>query len=327
MAGKRPEINPLDVEQFAALIDDMPRFRFILSMLALCAAPPASASQPFPKFQPNPAIWKLVDEDTEIYMFGTIHALPKALNWRSEALNAVIAKADELVVESLDTGDILGPAVQSAMLAALDRKALVDRIDPKNRQTLIDIVAANGLSMDYLDLIPTWMVTFVIETDASEEQGASREYGVETVLETVFRKAKKPIRAIEDANSVDAALTAMSEQDQLIALNGMLTEIRTAEPESLVPTKETETHPYDGAIEWAKGNVEKIATDLTPEVLGTAYYKILLIDRNTAWAGWLQERMKKPGKILLAVGAGHLSGPESVQNMLIKKGLKVERIH
>ncbi len=53
---------------------------------------------------------------------------------------------------------------------------------------------------------------------------------------------------------------------------------------------------------------------------------VLVRRRNAAWTLWLEERLKKPGTLLFAVGAGHLAGRESVQAMLAKRGLQVKRI-
>jgi hypothetical protein len=36
--------------------------------------------------------------------------------------------------------------------------------------------------------------------------------------------------------------------------------------------------------------------------------------------------LEKPGVFFVAVGAGHLVGPDSVQKMLAAKGLKVVRV-
>jgi uncharacterized protein YbaP (TraB family) len=52
----------------------------------------------------------------------------------------------------------------------------------------------------------------------------------------------------------------------------------------------------------------------------------LLVSRNVRWAQWLDDRLDRPGTILVAVGAGHLAGDESVQAMLRKRGLKVRRV-
>ena len=53
---------------------------------------------------------------------------------------------------------------------------------------------------------------------------------------------------------------------------------------------------------------------------------VLLHQRNTNWADLLKKRLDKPGVILVAVGAGHLAGPDSVQTLLGKRGVKVTRV-
>ena len=37
---------------------------------------------------------------------------------------------------------------------------------------------------------------------------------------------------------------------------------------------------------------------------------ILLERRNLNWSRWLESRLARPGTILVAVGAGHLVGPD-----------------
>jgi uncharacterized protein YbaP (TraB family) len=55
-------------------------------------------------------------------------------------------------------------------------------------------------------------------------------------------------------------------------------------------------------------------------------YRILLVERNKRWAAWVAERMKKPGTVFIAVGAGHLAGRDSLQVQLAKRRLKAVRI-
>jgi len=52
----------------------------------------------------------------------------------------------------------------------------------------------------------------------------------------------------------------------------------------------------------------------------------LLYPRNRAWADWIAQRLKTPGRVFVAVGAGHLAGAQSVQKALEAKGLKVDRL-
>ena len=48
--------------------------------------------------------------------------------------------------------------------------------------------------------------------------------------------------------------------------------------------------------------------------------------RNANWSRWIEQRMAAPGTVMVAVGAGHLAGKDSVQDFLKKRGLKVRRL-
>jgi uncharacterized protein len=52
----------------------------------------------------------------------------------------------------------------------------------------------------------------------------------------------------------------------------------------------------------------------------------LLTRRNFNWSQWIERRMKQPGTVMVAVGAGHLAGEESVQRYLQSRGYKVKRL-
>ena len=54
-----------------------------LDMPALAATPPVTpAPAPAPAAAPSgPALWKVADEDTTIYLFGTVHFLPETADW------------------------------------------------------------------------------------------------------------------------------------------------------------------------------------------------------------------------------------------------------
>ena len=49
--------------------------------LALAGCTTAQAETPPPGAVPGPALWRVGDADTTIYLFGTVHALPKGKPW------------------------------------------------------------------------------------------------------------------------------------------------------------------------------------------------------------------------------------------------------
>ena len=81
-------------------------------------------------------------------------------------------------------------------------------------------------------------------------------------------------------------------------------------------------------IAWSRGDIEAFAPMLrhmqtdSPET-----YNTMFVERNARWADWIATRMKTPGTIMVAVGAGHLSGPDSVQNKLALLGVKSARVN
>ena len=78
---------------------------------------------------------------------------------------------------------------------------------------------------------------------------------------------------------------------------------------------------------WAAGDVAEIARSFSAEFHDSPELQAaLLARRNANWAGWVERRMTQPGSVMVAVGAGHLAGDGSVQEMLKRRGYRVTRV-
>ena len=55
-------------------------------------------------------------------------------------------------------------------------------------------------------------------------------------------------------------------------------------------------------------------------------YGALITQRNRRWTAWAVKQMNEAGVVFVAVGAGHLVGPEGLPSLLEQQGLKVERL-
>ncbi|WOE76427.1 TraB/GumN family protein [Alterisphingorhabdus coralli] len=281
-------------------------------------------------YEPNPAIWRMADEDTTIYLFGTVHVLHRDFKWRSDAVDAVIAEADSLVLETTEEQEqeMLNVDLFTSMFeATAERGVLSAKLDKDNRPKLAKLAGQIGLPVPVVEHMPVWLLTFFTFYETAEDFGSVNEYGVETVLTRLFKRAGKPISAIEDGEAVMAAMNSLDETEMIAELNTALSKWSGRGP--LFGEAEQIRDPaayYADDHGWAKGDTSAMEAGLTREELGDAFYNVLLADRNRAWAEWLDDRMDKPGTVLVAVGAGHLAGPDSVQVMLDKRGLKTERI-
>jgi uncharacterized protein YbaP (TraB family) len=84
----------------------------------------------------------------------------------------------------------------------------------------------------------------------------------------------------------------------------------------------------EAAADWAKGDADGIDKVLLSKMRADApqLYEILLKRRNEAIADQIAARVAKGGTIFVAVGAGHLCGPDSIQAALERRGVRVQRM-
>ena len=312
-------------------------------LTAPAAAQKGSSEAPRPDpaivqdYDPDPAIWLVEDEDTKLYLLGTFHVLPEGFRWRSALLNGIVDQADELIVESSEE-DISDAPIMARMVAAIGkRKPVSEQLSPQNRPKWFAMAKVLGIEAEQFDRMPPLMLMFglgnALGGDAST--GASVEYGVETVLEAAFRAAGKPIGSIENAGDV---LSSLLDIDEPTLIKELDRELSRWDAKSIGAAA---THKPGAAGEaaamqamlstehsWARGE----EVDLSAEFAGAPgvsalFGKRLLDNRNAAWAAWIEQRLAEPGTALIAVGAGHLWGKGSVQDMLARRGIQAERLN
>ena len=275
-------------------------------------APVQSAASP-----PRPAIWLIEDEDTKIYLFGTVHVFPASLRWRSAALNRVIAEADELVMETPDVGPPTPEMARrlSAPMQLGKSIPILERVSARARGPLQAALEATGMPITYFDQMATWGVAFMLtsmQIGANASGGVEEISGAEEVLGVLFRKASKRVSGVESLDQQIGFFATMPFDAQRRFLESVV----LGNPDA------AQQEPTDDS--WVRGDVEAIAAEM--RTLSPELYQVLLTRRNRAWTGWLARRMAQPGVVLFAVGAGHLAGPDSVQRMLAAEGIQARRV-
>lgn len=270
-------------------------------------------------YRPRPAIWLLEDEDTRIYMLGTIHILPPGFHWRSPEIERLVGEADELVVETYDDGDDFPAAM--AMFLRPDAPPLLERVPEEKRAPLAALIEETMIPASAYDEMQTWAAALMLglsgllEAYGAEDPGDAP--GVEDGLEADFIAAKKPIGSIENPTDVMRMLNAVPEEDQVALLLTALEEPGEGQDEEALLARDLEENHA-----WAQGRYKGLdETDGLP----ASFREALLARRNAAWAEWLEKRLERPGTVLLAVGAAHLTGDDSVQKMLEARGLETKR--
>lgn len=274
--------------------------------------------RPVQNYRPDPAIWRIRDHDTTIYLFGTIHVLPPGFKWRSAALDHVVASADTLMVESVDDRSAADAAGTTTAMRALP--PIAARVSPSHRAALEHFTA--GLpppAVKLLDGLPTWIVALSVGFVREYRIGAVPGPGADDWLERQFHAAGKPVVPIEDGEKVMAAVNAMPEAEQRRMLDAAL--------DAPQPTLNQLRAP---AHAWARGDVgpgSALAVDLKGSSGTSALDGPLMNDRNRAWAAALAARLRQQhGTVLFAAGASHFIGDGSVIDLLRRQGIRVTRI-
>jgi uncharacterized protein YbaP (TraB family) len=265
------------------------------------------------------ALWQIDDGDTKIWLLGTIHALPEKVKWHSPAIDKAIGAANELVLETVVDHD---PQKTTALILSLGSQPnlppLAERIAPAKRAALAAMIAETKVPTAAFDRLKTWAAAFLlVGLTVRDAVGESNVSGVETQLAENFTASKRPIRGLETAAQQLGFFNALSEGEQRRFL------------EDTVDTGKTAKSDFKAMLRaWLKGDEKAIAHSFdTEEEISPVLRDVLIRKRNIAWADWLAKRLQQPGQLLVAVGAGHLAGPDSVQTQLAARGIKVSRIN
>lgn len=283
-------------------------------------APQAQPARPAPQAAPRvrharPAMWRVADEDTTIYLFGTIHALPAGIDWHTPAFDRAMAGADELVLE-LPPGD-LGAGAQAAMLAhgfADGLPPILERVPEDRREALAQAIRRSGVPMAQFDRMKTWLAGTLLAVIGFQHIGIEGAEGVEHGLTDAA--GTKPVTGLETAAQQIGYLDSLSEESQRAML------VAATEPDG------TDARDFQTMLDaWAGGDTAAIARTFNADDSVTPELKrVLLTERNARWASWVQHRLDRPGTVFVAVGAGHLAGEESVVADLAERGVEVERM-
>lgn len=273
------------------------------------AAPPPVAAEV------HPALWKLGDADTTVYLFGTIHLLPQGIDWFKGPLAEAFAGSSELVTEipEIDPATSQAVLLKQGILPA--GQSLRDQMNPKERARFEQTLASFNLPANAFDRFRPWYAAVVLTTLPLQRKGYSLASGVETDLAARAKAAAKPRIGLETLDYQLGLFASFSPKVQ----RRYLFEVIDA-----LPRLEQDVEALVEA--WRLGDAPQLAELMNAEQDDPAMVAALLTNRNKAWARWIKARLAEPGTVFIAVGAGHLGGKGSVQDQLTALGIKTDRV-
>jgi uncharacterized protein YbaP (TraB family) len=285
--------------------------RLLLAILSLVLASTAALAAP--------AMWEVRDADSRVLLFGSVHALPPDLDWRTPMFDAALAETD-LVYFETDVGP-LGMAALTIKVVIAQIQALqqpwIDRLTSEQLDKLIAALEPLDISLEQVAAAPPWLASMMIAEAAmrSDPAGGAMDMqsGVETVLQWELPKERK------------GYLETPGEQFDLIA-GGTIDE----QIQQLVLTIE-EGGLDGGAVlsdlvdAWRVGDVDGLVIE-PANAADAALIENLLIQRNRNWLPAIELMLKDNRENLIIVGAAHLAGDGDVLDLLEDAGYTITRI-
>lgn len=263
----------------------------------------------------DPALWVVKDDDTTIYLFGTVHILKPGLSWYDEAVKDAFEKSDRLVLELVEPSPAETQALFSKLAIDTSGKTLRSKMTDADRPVYEAAMGKIGLPVAAFDPLDPWAAAVTLSVLAMQKKGFDPNSGAEKQLTAAAKAANKPVEGVETMEFQLGVFDSISEADQVEFLTETARTIDDAEAN------------MDKMVDlWAKPDPDQLGRLMNEGLTNRKLYDALLTKRNANWTKWISAQMQKPGVTFMAVGAGHLAGPTSVQALLPAYGLNAVRV-
>jgi uncharacterized protein YbaP (TraB family) len=287
---------------------------------SLCAALLLAATQTFaaapsqPK--PSPAMWKLEKDGSTLYFFGSIHILPRGMEWKTPVVQRAIDQSDVFFFEMpLSDGAMRDAAAASTKHVYLPKgQKLSSTLSPAGKKKLAELAKKRGLDLETIDRMRPWFVSEILAAGGTDPaniiEGVDRQIGSEILL------ARKTRRYFESGPEQADMSARMGDAD-----GGKGFEI------AMATAGRSDKDFKRLANAWVAGDVNALENLILTEMRGLPQaHKIMFDDRNAAWAKQIPELFREHRTFFITVGAGHFAGKGSVIDLLCREGHRIERV-
>lgn len=290
----------------------------------LVASPLALAqSADYAAIEAAPAVWSVSDADSTVYLVGTVHILPPALDWRSDALQAAFEDAEILWLEA----DVTSPEATAQMQTLIPQLGLnapgvtlTSMLSDEAKANLAIIAQRLGAPVEGLsasiDPLQPWLASLTLAVLQIQAGGYDPESGVDQALSRDAQAAGKTLRYFETAEEQLRFFADLPMETQLADLETGLQQM-VDDPDMLSELVQA----------WAVGDMDSVDALMNEGMRDTsqAMFDAIIVQRNLNWAPVIANALEGEDDVLVAVGAGHMPGPHGVIALLREAGLDVQR--
>jgi uncharacterized protein YbaP (TraB family) len=264
----------------------------------------------------EPAMWVIKDADSTIYLIGTMHLLKHDTEWNAEKVKKAVHESTELWLEVADLDNDAALAPLMMKLGVDPAHPLSTKLTEEQHKKLEKIAATYGFPVASLEPMKPWLAALMLAVGPIMKAGYDPKAGVERMLSAQAKAEGDKIRGFETAEEQLQIMAGLSEPEQIAFLTSVFDDLENGI--DLVDKL---------AKAWIDGDLDTITRLSVDDIKNEAptVYQKFIVRRNIAWSDKIAAMLKGSGVQLIAVGAAHLVGPDSVQAQLAKRGIKVEK--
>lgn len=268
--------------------------------------------------------WVVEDEDTLIYLLGSIHLGTPDLYPFDKKLVTAFDESDALLVEAniLDT-EALEYYSEKAMYT--DGSTLKDAVAPETYAKLEQVAKLYDLPMDQLTVQKPWMLSSALSMLAMDDSfGMTPQemamHGIDVYFLLNAQLQQKPVIELEGTRAQVDMFEGLSPEAQEQSLVAVLDSI-------IHPAEENQSEVLqEWFTSWKQGNVEEFAKSFQAmEGTSSEFNETLFGLRDEQMAKKIMNVLEeKEGKYFVVVGSGHFLIDKNIRYHLEKNGYKVK---
>jgi uncharacterized protein YbaP (TraB family) len=259
-------------------------------------------------------LWRVTRDGRSSWLFGTLHVGKPAWRRFGPQLSAALKGSDVLALE-IDPSDpaliealaeiqppaTLPEALQLRLTQAFERACVA----PESLATLHPVLQATTLTV----LEARWL-------------GMDPSYALEQLLVAQMRPLGRKVVSLETAAQQKSALVPDDAAEALLLLDQSLAQLEDQSGRRVLQRM---------ALAWERGDLAGLEDyEAWCECVATESERIFMRrlndERNPPLADGIEAQHQRGLRVFAAVGALHMTGPQSLPRLMEKRGFKVERI-
>ncbi len=274
--------------------------------------------------------WRATREGSTIDIVGTFHIDDPRHDALAAKLAPVIAAADTVYLEATE---VEMKALQAEMVKRPELifittgPTLPEQLRADEWKELSAQVAARGIPPFMASKFQPWYLMVLLGLPPCAMQDMQSESrGLDMRIMQAAKADRVPTKPLEPFDTVFRIFSVMTPAEQLDMVRTLLPMADQAE--DMFATLTAAYFRGDHRLIWEYSRMASLAAPGIDPAKAAADFALmeqtLLTGRNRAWAGVILPAAAGR-RIVVAVGAAHLSGPEGLLNLLAQAGYRMER--